>query len=211
MVTTRSKRSLLTDPPAESIITEAAQASSNEAATPELIGNTADSPSKADSNELTERVSPPCLTMKNMILGQLWLEIDDAIAKKGGSTHGIVTNIIKEQKKQFPWLTRNMLYYFRAKATEQQKLPPQEIATSVREGTQVSDLSGTLHSVEENAQLCSNHPENESSLTVTVQDNNNTRKKGGRPKGSTQAASENTKKRKLAALNHAAIEFKKLK
>ncbi len=55
MVTTRSKRSLLTDPPAESIITEAAQASSNEAATPELIGNKANSPSEGDSNELADR------------------------------------------------------------------------------------------------------------------------------------------------------------
>jgi hypothetical protein len=48
-------------------------------------------------------------------------------------------------------------------------------------------------------------------MILTVQDNNNARKKGGRPKGSTQAASENTKKRKLAALNHAAIEFQKQK
>jgi hypothetical protein len=34
--------------------------------------------------------------MKKRILGQLWLEITDATAKKGGSTHGIVTKIIKE-------------------------------------------------------------------------------------------------------------------
>ncbi len=45
--------------------------------------------------------------------------------------------------------------------------------------------------MEDNAQLC--------------------KKKGGRPKESTQAASENTKERKLAALNHAAIEFQKEK
>jgi hypothetical protein len=205
MVTTRSKRSLLTEPPAESTVTEAAQALSIEA-------NVTTSPSKGESNESPdERVSPPCSTMKNMILGQLWLEIDDAISKNGGSTHGIVTKIINEQKKQFPWLTRNMLYYYRAKATEQKKLPPQEISTSVREGTQISDLSGTLHLFEDNAELCSNYPDKESSLILTVQDNNNARKKGGRPKGSTQAASENTKKRKLAALNHAAIEFQKQK
>jgi hypothetical protein len=103
MVTTRSKRSLLTDPPAESTVTEAAQALSNEA-------NVTNSPSKGDSNESPdERVSPPCSTMKNIILGQLWLEIDDAISKNGGSTHGIVTKIINEQKKQFPWLTRNII------------------------------------------------------------------------------------------------------
>ncbi len=65
--------------------------------------------------------------------------------------------------------------------------------------------------MEDDAELCSNYPDKESSLILTVQDNNNARKKGGRPKGSTQAASENTEKKKLAALNHAAIEFQKQK
>jgi hypothetical protein len=58
--------------------------------------------------------------------------------------------------------------------------------------------------VEDNSQICSNHPEMKSSWTITVQKKHQyTRKKGRRPKGSTQAASENKKKGKLAALNHA--------
>jgi hypothetical protein len=47
---------------------------------PDLIGNIANSPSEGDSNELPERVSPPCFTMKNMILGQRQLQIDHSIA-----------------------------------------------------------------------------------------------------------------------------------
>jgi hypothetical protein len=48
MVTTRSKRSLLTDTPAESTLTEAAQALSNEA-------NVTNSPSEGDSNESRDK------------------------------------------------------------------------------------------------------------------------------------------------------------
>jgi hypothetical protein len=51
--------------------------------------------------------------MRDMILGELWLEIDEAIAQAGGATYGIITKVINTNKKQFPWLTRNMVNYFR--------------------------------------------------------------------------------------------------
>jgi hypothetical protein len=106
MVTTRSKRNLLTDPPAESTVMEAAQALSNEA-------NVTNFPSKGDSNESPDKmVSPSCSTMKNMILGQLWLEIHDAISKNGGVHKVLLLKLLTNKKKQFPWLTRNMLYYY---------------------------------------------------------------------------------------------------
>jgi hypothetical protein len=86
-------------------------------------------------------VSPPNKRLHDSILGELWLEIDEAIAECGGATYGIVTKTIKENLKQFPWLTRDYLYNYRKRATKERKLPPQEISQPSSQSQTVSELS----------------------------------------------------------------------
>ena len=68
-------------------------------------------------------VPPPERNLRNMILGEIWKEIKK---KKGdeteGSSYGIITSILNKNKAQFPWLTRNMINYFKKKKLCQKSL-----------------------------------------------------------------------------------------
>ena len=53
-----------------------------------------------------------------MILQQLWKDIENEklkIDETEGRSYGIITRILKKNKAQFPWLTRNMINYFKKK------------------------------------------------------------------------------------------------
>ncbi len=90
------------------------------------------------------------------------MEIDDATTNKWGKAHGLIA---KNKKKS----NSAKLKKQRARSTP--------LVNHQRKGTKVSDISGSLHSMEDFAQLCSNHSEMESSLTIMVQATTTKRKK----------------------------------
>ena len=93
------------------------------------IDATTASPTEEDAIPLSAvetsegKVTPPTESLKNAVVGDLWLSIDEEIAASGGSTYGIITKLIDINKWQFPWLTRNMVNYCRTKAVKELKLP----------------------------------------------------------------------------------------
>jgi len=149
--------------------------------------------SSNDQNSSANDITPPTDGLKNAVLGQLWLQIDEEIANSGASTYGVISKVINSNKKNFPWLNRNMVNYYRTKATKELSLPPQEIGEQFE-----AAVSGvTSESAERNSV---NHSNNQSD-----------RCKGGRPMGTTLEEKENLNKRKKLALNHAATKCKELK
>ena len=146
--------------------------------------------------------------MKNAVLGDLWLSIDEEIAASGGSTYGIITKLIDINKRQFPWLTRNMVNYYRTKAVKELMLPPEEIGESHE--SRVSGLTSCIMTrTSENS--CSEQRASENIEDSGENISRSEKNKGGRPMGSTISHKESRKRRKIQALNHAANKFKELK
>jgi len=95
---------------------------------------------------------------------------DEEIAASGGSTYGIITNLININKRQFPWLKRNMVNYFRTKATQELKLPPEEIGDNHE-----SAISGITSCSEQRVseELRLNFDESENANHSNIEDSGN--------------------------------------
>lgn len=164
-------------------------------------------------------VPPPERNLRNMILGEIWKEIKK---KKGdeteGSSYGIITSILNKNKAQFPWLTRNMINYFKKKnlLPEVINLPSQRSDVSP-----TSDLTDVITTDRDDAvqallNISSNRPVKASSLEGenhedVAANEQPAKNKGGRPKGSTNEAKSDAVKRKKLAMNDAALRMKRLK
>ena len=70
--------------------------------------------------------SPPEKKFRDLILAQIWLELDDAIAQNGGSCYGMFSKILKKHQQKFKWLNRDYLNNYRRQATKEFKLPPHQ-------------------------------------------------------------------------------------
>jgi hypothetical protein len=187
--------------------------------------------SSSCSSPAVPALSPPNAKLRDPVLAELWLEIDD-LTDKQGSTYGVIKKVLNDNIIKFPWLTRDLLNNYRRKATKQLKIPPLDISCNDKENTLVSDLtSKNMHSASSLPESRQSLQLAGSSLTVSTssspQSTNNdlqptnhseneteigpTRNIGGRPKGTTNSAKESMKKRKLEALNEAAIKFMEAK
>ena len=97
----------------------------------------------------------PLKAIKDAILGEVVVLIDEAHAEactEGNTTYGINDHIIKEQQKDFPWINRNLINYFKKvsctaaiKHVNPPLLPITKITISNNNslGTLLSDLSGS--------------------------------------------------------------------
>jgi hypothetical protein len=150
----------------------------------------------------------------------MWLKIDE-LTHKQGSAYGVVKKVISENTTKFPWLTRDLLNNYRKKATKQMQLPPLDVNLQ-KQGTLVSDLTSEViiehtSSLEGSQSLPEGRPLHllvGSSSTDSSNDSPEivpARNIGGRPKGATNAAKESRIKRKLEALNEAAVQFMQAK
>ena len=79
----------------------------------------------------------PSKAIKDDILGDVVVLIDEAHAEacaKGNSTYGINNHMIKEQQKDFLWINRNVINYFkkdsRTTAIKHVNLPPLQKLTT---------------------------------------------------------------------------------
>ena len=91
--------------------------------------------SMAIEQSTSTAVPPPEKKLRNMILREIWNEISlELETRKETSSYGIITNILKKNKVQFPWLTRNMINYFK-----KINLPPDVVNLS--NGSAVSPTS----------------------------------------------------------------------
>jgi hypothetical protein len=152
---------------------------------------------------------------------EMWLKIDE-LTHKQGSAYGVVKKVINKNTTKFPWLTRDLLNNYRKKATKQMQLPPLDVNLQKQHGTLISDLTSeviieTTSSSEGSQSLPEGRPLHllvGSSLTNSSNDSPESipaRNIGGRPKGATNAAKESRIKRKLEALNEAAVQFMQAK
>ena len=166
------------------------------------------------------RPSPPDIKLRDPILSEMWLKIDE-LTHKQGSAYGVVKKVISENTTKFPWLTRDLLNNYRKKATKQMQLPPLDVNLQ-KQGTLVSDLTSEViiehtSSLEGSQSLPEGRPSHllvGSSSTDSSNDSPEivpARNIGGRPKGATNAAKESRIKRKLEALNEAAVQFMQAK
>jgi hypothetical protein len=49
-------------------------------------------------------ISPPKGSLRDPVLAELWLEIDELTDQKG-SSYGVIKTVITNNKDKFPWIT----------------------------------------------------------------------------------------------------------
>ena len=133
---------------------------------------------------------PPEKKYKNAILAEIVREIENATLKASNS-HGIEQCIIEQHKKDFPWLNKNNVDYFR-----RANLPANSIII-VKQPTVISDLLGTRNkvskdmssSINSNALLDTNTNPSQNDVSSLIMSS-----KDLDPSSSTKRASNPTKK-----------------
>jgi hypothetical protein len=129
----------------------------------------------------------------------------------------VVKKVINENTTKFSWLTIDLLNNDRKKATKQMQWPPLDINFEKTRGTLVSDPTSediieTTSSLEGSQSLPEGRPLHLAGSSLTISSNYSpeivpARNIGGRPKGAANAAKEIRIKRKLKALNEAAVHI----
>jgi len=152
--------------------------------------------------------APPEKKFCDLILAEIWLELDDAIAKNGGSSYGIFRKTFKKHQQKFRWLTRDYLNNYRKQATKELKLPPRQI-TMQPNSSQVFSAVTFSEELENGARV--DAEEEQTVPLLDSEESDSLRNVGGRPKGTTNKALRDLKFRRSAALNWAAVEFHKAK
>jgi hypothetical protein len=107
--------------------------------TPNNVENT----SEEQNHLFIAKPSPLDIKLCDPVLSELWLQID-GLTDKQGSSYGVVKKVIKQNTTKFPWLTRDLLYNYRKKATKQLQLPPLDVNCGKPQGTLVSDLTSKI-------------------------------------------------------------------
>jgi len=186
---------------------------------------TAESTSRPVEREVPDddddKESPPEKNFRDLIIGEIWVQIDESITENGGSSYGIVSAKLLQHQKKFKWLNRDLLYNYRKQATKELQLPPHEITLQSASATQaVSELSFNAEiqpQQEEALEETDEAPEenmtqlpDEASTALTTLDQGS-RNFGGRPKGTTNEAIRHFNFKKKLALNWAAVQFEKAK
>jgi len=186
---------------------------------------TAESTSRPDEREVPDDddddESPPEKNFRDLIIGEIWVQIDESITENGGSSYGIVSAKLLQHKKKFKWLNRDLLYNYRKQATKELQLPPHEITLQSASATQaVSELSFNAEiqpQQEEALEETDEAPEenmtqlpDEASTALATLDQGS-KNVGGQPKGTTNEALRDFKFKKKLALNWAAVQFEKAK
>ena len=159
--------------------------------------------------------SPPEKKFRDLIIGEIWMQIDESIIENGGSSYGVVSAKLLQHKKKFKWLNRDLLYNYRKQATKELQLPPHEITLQSASATQeVSELSfndeiqpqqeEVLEETDKAPEENMTQSPDEASTALTTLDQGS-RNFGGRPKGTTNEAIRHFNFKRKLALNWAAV------
>jgi len=186
---------------------------------------TAESTSRPVEREVPDddddKESPPEKNFRDLIIGEIWVQIDESITENGGSSYGIVSAKLLQHQKKFKWLNRDLLYNYKKQETKELPLLHHEITLQSASATQaVSELSFNAEiqpQQEEALEETDEAPEenmtqlpDEASTALTTLDQGS-RNFGGRPKGTTNEAIRHFNFKKKLALNWAAVQFEKAK
>jgi hypothetical protein len=115
--------------------------------------------SSSCSSPAVPELSPPNAKLRDPVVAQRLLEIDD-LTDKQGSTYVVIKKVLNININKFPWLSRDLLNNYRRKATKRPQIPPLDVSCNNKQSTLISVLTS------KNMHFAASLPESRQSLQL---------------------------------------------